>query len=298
MSRPDQVMLFMAHRVDRWSVRQFRKLEREAGGLAEIVWLWHEGAGADRGPPGGVPVFRVRDDVGEELGYPRARPGIFPGQQVMAVISFARSFPGYRHYWFVEFDVWCRDWRRLLEAAGETDSDLLATHVTEYGRCPAWYWWDRLEGELAELERRFLRKAFFPLYRISRGALEAVDEAYRSGAWAHNEIVVPTVIARKGLSVSDLRGLGRATGGVRPWYTGAVTGKGQMSSGSFRYRPSFLPAGVVFREEAELYHPVKPWSWWLRHGRLVEPMARALRPRRLVSRLPLLWRLVVPRHRE
>ena len=298
MSGKGQALLFMAHCADRWSVRQFRKLVRQAGDQAEIVWLWDDGSGLDGGPPTGIPVFRVGRDVGKELRYAGARPGIHPGQQVMAVISFAKAFPDYRYYWFVEYDVWCRDWRHLLEAAAVVDADLLAIHMTEYRRCPAWYWWGRMQGELATLDRRFLRKAFFPLYRISARALGVLDRAYRAGGWVHHEIFVPTLLGRNGMRMMDLRSLAQATGRARPWYTGTISDNGQMSSGSFRYRPAFLPLRLVLGRQAELYHPVKPWSWWLREGRLVKAVARALGPGRLVSRLPLLWRLAVSRHRE
>ncbi len=178
------------------------------------------------------------------------------------------------------------------------DADLLAIHMTEYRRCPEWYWWGRMQGELATLDRRFLRKAFFPLYRISARALDVLDRAYRAGGWVHHEIFVPTLLGRNGMRMMDLRSLAQATGRARPWYTGTISDNGQMSSGSFRYRPAFLPLRLVLGRQAELYHPVKPWSWWLREGRLVEAAARALGPGRLVSRFPLLWRLAVPRHRK
>ncbi len=98
MSRREQVVLFMAHSADAWSRRQFRRLVGQAGGLTDVFWLWHEAAEQAREPPSDVPVFRVGDDIGKELGYPAARPGIFPGQQVMAVISFSKAFPDYRYY--------------------------------------------------------------------------------------------------------------------------------------------------------------------------------------------------------
>jgi hypothetical protein len=140
-------------------------------------------------------------------------------------------------------------WGTLVDAWRDDASDLLAPHLRTYSQEPDWPWWRSLRVPLAAAESDFVR-AFMPIYRISRRALETLETAVTDGCSGHFEALVPTVLQVESLRISDL-GEGR-------FYTSSKSPDGQSRQGTMRYRPFHarpLPGRNL------LYHPVKPESF-------------------------------------
>lgn len=214
------------------------------------------------------------------------------GNLDLAFLAFARRHPGYDRIWFVEYDVhWEGRWSVLFERFRASPADVLATTVLPIARVP---------HKLALLTYPALimppdvswgvqeaLKAFLPICRLSRAALEALDNAYRNGLGGHYEITVPSVAASAGLLVEDIGGDGPfvAPDNRNRFYfaRGSTT---SHSPGSFVFRPS----PRVLKRRNTLWHPVKPgevplWHPMRARGRLLKNAVEMAKP--------LAWRLAV-----
>ena len=110
-----------------------------------------------------------------------------------------------------------------------------------------------------------LRKAFFPVFRISRAAIAKVDQGHRAGWLGHFEVLVPTLLAREGLAVQDLRA-------THPCYVGASQNPSPILplQASLRWRPKVSRAEFSQRGSgALLFHPVKD-NWAFDGEKVVE----------------------------
>ena len=131
---------------------------------------------------------------------------LIPGNCHLTMLAFFRARPGFDHYWHIEYDVvFTGDWRTLLDAWRDDASDLVAAHVRTRGEEPDWPWWTSLQVSPAETAAGHLR-AFLPVYRISRRALERLEMAVRQGSSGHFEALVPTVLQAASLRIADSGG--------------------------------------------------------------------------------------------
>lgn len=229
------------------------------------------------------------------LGYPekcRTDQWEMAGNLDLVFLEVFRRQPEYDRYWFIEYDVhWEGRWDVLFERFRGSDADMLATTVLRIEQVP---------HKLAELSyprllmppgmvwsRSQLLKAFLPICRISKAALDALQQAYRDGLGGHYEITVPSIAAHAGLVVEDIGGNGPF---VRPQNRNRFYfARGSTSShspGSFVFRPA--PKVLPYRNT--LWHPVKPDAVPLWH-----PLRMGGSPlKTLVERLkPFIWRCVI-----
>ncbi len=175
---------------------------------------------------------------------------VVPGNSHLTMLAFFRSRPEFDYYWYIEYDVvFTGAWCTLLDAWSDDTSDLLAPHLRTYSQEPDWPWWRSLRVPAAAAENGLVR-AFMPIYRISRRALESIEAAVRDGCSGHFEALIPTVLQAELLQISDL-GEGR-------FYTSSTSPDGELRQGTMRYRP-FHARPLLGRNL--LYHPVKPESF-------------------------------------
>lgn len=105
------------------------------------------------------------------------------------------------------------------------------------------------------VDRRDLRRAFLPIYRISREALACTHAAHQSGWRGHFEVLVPTVLRLHGLSVQDLNE-------VTPCYQGHRQEPCEDThlQSTIRFKPGVSLYEFANRDSAPLlFHPVKEW---------------------------------------
>jgi hypothetical protein len=255
---------FFTHLCDAEIISRYRKLKADLAGRAETTIV------APMGTP--VPEDLLAETVFFDFAQLAAKAPrilgskVIPGNCHLTMLAFFGARPGFDYYWHIEYDVvFTGDWRTLLDAWRKDASDLVAAHVRTRGEEPDWPWWPSLHVSSAETAAGHLR-AFLPVYRISRRALERLEMAVREGSSGHFEALVPTVLQAASLRISDL--------GEERFYTSSTSPDGELRQGTLRYRPFHarpLPGRNL------LYHPVKPESF-LTAPRRLQALALRLVP--------------------
>jgi len=262
-ARMRRAVLFFTHVWDEAIEARFLKLSRELGAGYD-VWvggLIRQGE-AFEAPGPALQILAAERDL-LALGAVtscacRSEPVDLRLHQLLPLYLF-RQWPGYAHYWTVEFDVhYTGNWRDFFAELEESPADLLGTNMQARQENPQWYHWPFLcTGRRALPETSYV-KSFLPVMRVSRRGFEAVDLAYRRGWHGHYEALWPTAIADAGMIVEDIGGLSRFAPPARRGrhYTSTME-DANISPGTFCYRPVKAEAEVV-EAPAMLWHPVKP----------------------------------------
>jgi hypothetical protein len=263
---------FFTHLCDAETISRYRKLKADLGRRAETAIV----APAGTKVPKDLLAETVFFDFAElAASVPRILGSkLIPGNCHLTMLAFARARPEFDRYWHVEYDVvFTGGWDTLVDAWGDDASDLVAPHVRARRQEPDWPWWNTLQLAPEAAATDFVR-AFLPVYRISRPALECLENAVRRGASGHFEALVPTVLQAASLRIADL-GEGR-------FYTSASSPDGGLRQGTLRYRPFHVGP---LQGRNLLYHPVKPESFLTARrrlqaflGGLVPDWVRRLRP--------------------
>ena len=78
-------------------------------------------------------------------------------------------------------------------------------------------------------------RSFNPIFRISFDSLKHIDEMHSNGWKGHNEVLIPTLLHRKGFKIKDLDNNGNFVGSMRPYW-------------------SFIC--LLFKPKNKLFHPI------------------------------------------
>jgi hypothetical protein len=197
----------------------------------------------------------------ENFNYPKKNylhPGkIYPLDTDYVFLDYFCNNPDYQYYWIMEYDVmFSGNWSDFFSHFESSTSDMLATNVHKFSVFPEWPLWKTLKvPDDMNLEQSQLIRAFFPLCRLSRQALEKVDRAYKQGWAGSYEVTFGTLLNSAGLTIEDFGGAGEF---VKPenenrFYTSTMTCK-DLSPGTFVYRPIMRKPGLI---KNKLWHPVK-----------------------------------------
>ena len=267
-----KVVVFLGHETSVETSTAYRHLRTTAGRDFAVLWLLDVARGAT--PPGEfaneIHTYDSRDFA--EWGMATFGPTMLPGHCHFTVLKFFRQNPRIRWLWVVEYDVrFTGRWSDFFGHFLANDADLLICHVRTFWQEPGWKWWNTLrnpEGEVPQ-DIQALR-GFLVIARYSARALDALIEGQKAGWRGHQEVIVPTLLSRAGLSVCDIN-----DGARRRFYTSITEPQGSLLVlGTLRYRPARSRAG--FRSEM-LYHPVKP-----AHAVHQRPLLRRLARRMLL----------------
>ncbi len=235
-------ILLLASRLSGEVIRQYRKLKAEAGPSRNVVLL-APSAGRHPSLPPDITLFPLADAPMADLDLP--------------VLQYARRHPWYLWLWVISEEVaFSGRWGTLFDAFDDSRADLLATTVCGYETMPGWEHWDSLMVPGQALPRHRWLHAFLPLYRLSRSAVNALDEAYRSGWGGHFAAALPTILADAGLALEDIGGDGPfvAPGNRNRFYVN-TPGTPSLSPGSLVHRPLRLIPGA---RPDQLWYPVGP----------------------------------------
>lgn len=265
---PRTAVLFASHRFGRPTARRFLAMRDDLPAPYELFLA------LDLSAAGAPDVERAREKAGDrlvgfrpaevtEVPYPDPGPwalpdrrDVVPGNLGLLYLHFARRHERFDRIWIVEYDVcYTGDWGTLLERFEASRADVLGTTLRSYADRPGWHWWPSFRPP-PEVPRRDWLCGFFPILRVSRRALEAVDAAYREGWSGHFEAVLPTAARRAGLVIEDIGGDGPfvAGGNRNRHYTNSPEHE-HLYPGTFAYRPTRRFPGV---RRGKLWHPVKP----------------------------------------
>ncbi len=262
-------LLYVAHRLDADVLAGWTALHRSCAGHGfHPVFLYDnsrgdfaeapELAGADR-------YLFTLADLSTRFPfrvYDPQRP-LDQGNASFPILAFFRARPDHAAYWRIEYDVvYDGAWRDFFAAFAEDPADLLTTTLSRPAVRPDWGWWPTLRRPWHDWRRLQTVRAFMPVARLSRRALQVLDRAYRTGWAGHDEVLVPSVLASRGLTIADLGGEGEFTpaGAEGRFYTNAPACRG-LAPGTFvcpphRPTPDSRPG--------RLYHPVKDRAEWQR----------------------------------
>jgi hypothetical protein len=272
---PEAVVLFLAHQWSEAIGQRFWRLRRELSPLLDCFVSLQDDRGdvlrnwqaflAGLGAPDALAPF-LPDDLPGELGLRYFGDRRILGNAHFPLLRFARS-NRYRHYWQVESDVEYRgNWLAFFSAYIDCETPLLASHIHRYPEWPSWGWWRSLSAPAGvALGPNDLYKAFFPVFRISRDAIQAVEQAHASGWLGHFEVLVPTTLVRAGLAIQDLRA-------INPCYVGPSQNPCPILplQSTLRWRPN-----VSMREFGQrgagplIFHPVKD-NWTFDGAKVVQ----------------------------
>ncbi|MBC7800448.1 MAG: hypothetical protein H7Z10_07490 [Gemmatimonadaceae bacterium] len=259
------LVAFQTHVFDWQMQRVFGALTRSLPPGFEAVVLVHLAPGAPVPTRlAGVPhlVARTPDirvaAYGDKSGLGRPDWSFYEGQTDLLLLHLTRAWPGYAHYWTVEYDVrFTGRWRDFFCRFSDSDADLLAANIWSAADHPAHHYLNTLrvpEG-IAAPRPDDLMSCFLPVFRASARLVDAVDRAYRSGWSGHSEVTWPTIARHENLSIEDLGGTGPY---VRAPNRGQVyssnIGSWELSPGTF----AFKPIKHVLLQRNMLWHPVKP----------------------------------------
>lgn len=187
---------------------------------------------------------------------------VIPGNGHLTLLEFSKRYPQFDYYWVIEYDVaFTADWGDFFGAFEERDEDFLAAHLRTYEEEPTWFWWGSLRPPDGSAQPAQLIRAFCPVQRVSRRALELLERRVAEGWSGHFECLVPTLISARGYSLADIGGDGRwvPPGFRNRFYRSFSWPDGCLPLGSMRYRPPL--SSLRFSRPGTLYHPLKSaWS--------------------------------------
>lgn len=289
--RQNSAFLYLTHFVDRHVTSEFENLRKEVGALGRVVLLYHQLPHSEL-PGEEFEPYVVTDEMIKELGFRMMQDTIVPGHLVFLTVLFARAHPHYDYYWTIEQDVrFTGKWRSLFDDLNGNDADLLAPHIRKQSDEPDWYWWQSFSFPSANIDRKDRLRAFIPFYRLSRKAVQYIDNSLQLGCQGHTEVLVPTVLKYGRFKISDVRSTSRL--GISTKYYTSITLKNGLLrfGGTFRYRPASRRAGW---RKNKLYHPVKAGQQATARSQIWASYLKGILRYRLKS---WLWRLNLLRAR-
>jgi len=246
--------LFIAHEASSGTREAFEHLRRTAGEGVQVRWLLDLAAAGvvPAGLAADVDTFDSREF--SQWGYATFGKHMLPGHCHFPVLRHFAEHPGSRYVWTVEYDVrFTGPWSTLFGHFANDDADLLTLHLRTPQQEPRWHWWGTLSGP-QHIPPEARRRSLLVVTRYSSSALQHLGALHAAGWRGHQEVLVPTLLARDGLRVADINGAPGARHHPR-FYTSRTSAKGQLSSwGTVRYRPPMHRAGL---RPNMLYHPVK-----------------------------------------
>jgi hypothetical protein len=256
----NQVVAFLTNKNDIRILSEYNRLKTQITGLSAITMLYHKAQNKSlNNELLDIVPYTFSDEIFEELGYRTLQHSELDGSNHFPLIKFFRDFPEYDYYWYVEDDVrflggWDAFFSYFLNNG--INDDFLSSHIRDYEDEPNWYWWNSLKNDEGAVVKDLIR-SFNPIFRISRSALEYIDQCHTDGWSGHFEVLLPTLLKSAGFSIAEFGGEGKYVlpGCKNSFYTASQPDKyGGMLKGSMRYRPFITEEEMT---EALIYHPVK-----------------------------------------
>ena len=264
-----ECIAFISHVATPPVLRVFERLRRETPVDLDVRFILSSDEMVPDQAPGNRLDQITRADL-FNLGYPgksRAADWEMAGNLDLVFLAFAGRHPEYERIWFIEYDVhWEGRWDVLFERFRSSTADVLATIILRIADAPhklrALSYPPLILPVEPEWNEAQLLKAFLPICRLSRAALDALHKIYQAGFGGHYEVMVPSAAAIAGLGIEDIGGNGpfvRPENRNRFYFAQPATSS--HSPGSFVFRP----APKVLRRPNTLWHPVKPQNVPLWH---------------------------------
>lgn len=258
---PSQAIVVRAFYTSDDVAANVKKIAMETRSLADTYFFYDEKPGRVKRSqiPNCVKVASFNQDNWHA--YKRADPfhkTFIPGNEETAFLMFFDRHPSYDYYWFIEYDVrFTGDWRTFIGHFTESNADLLTTTLVDFNEIPDWHIWKSLTPPMGQVADNIHKvRAFFPVCRFSRQALQHIKNHLATGWSGHPEALLGTLLKIDGLNIEDIGGEGRyvAEHNVGRFYTNNRM-HDDLAPGSFVFRPKMAAPGD---KPDTLWHPVKP----------------------------------------
>lgn len=281
---PRDAVAFLTHKWDPRLARHFAKFRRETERVLPVYLVYHlpEGSALPQGVEPDLVV--TNDDVRAQFpaGFAQLASRLPHSLYNQVDLIWLTAFldPKVREFdrlWLIENDVdYSGNWGDFFAATADYEGDLIATHFRWRHQELTWMWLKDIVDPRDDPGDQLM--GFFPVTRLSRRAIEVVAESYRRWEWrGHFELVLPTIVHRAGLSISELGGWNDLTPSERRGrhYQGAFT-TGTKGYFTFGVGPAmqhyFAESRLGYWDRDTLYHPIKTnltgWvalvAWWLK----------------------------------
>ncbi len=267
-------MLFLSHRTDTPTLRAFDQLQAGSPDPHRCIFL-HDADALGMAPDALAdrPSAGFHTEELAQLGYPMIGSRLIPGHAHFPVLDWLLKHPdasNVEHVWLIEHDVrYAGRWNDFFNRFANGDADLLTARIVGQPGEPDWEWWDLTHPtESIPLAER--RRAFLPVYRLSRRAAETLHTRQLDGWTGHFETLVPTLLHHAGLHLADFAHYPGKPNDLTPapiaCTVHGVNRVGKLRRGGFRYRPPFVFANPLGLRRGQLIHPVKPPAAWWRHN--------------------------------
>lgn len=197
-------------------------------------------------------LFSIEDLA--QLPYKAIESSIIPGSNHFILLWFFNKYPGYSHYWNIEYDVnYTGDWASLFDAFSESDSDFLSSHIRPFMREPEWYWWSTLFTGNNRIPLNKRVASFNPIYRLTARATAFLHEKLSMGWAGHHEVFIPTLLKNSGFKIEDFGGTGDYVRhcNINKFYNA----ENPPPFGTMRHAPPFCAETIL--QNNLLYHPIK-----------------------------------------
>ena len=189
-------------------------------------------------------------------------PTVVPGNLQLVFTELLAQFPNALHFWIVEYDVrYSGNWKHFVKYFESNPGRFVGCNIRFHHEEQHWHWWESLKNN-ADPENKIninsLVRAFLPISRYSRRALEIIRRECLEGGWAgHYEVLVPSLLHKEGLQIEEIGGDSHFTPPSRKYnfYSATRSNFGDLQGySSMRWRPEVVFWGL---RQNRLYHPVK-----------------------------------------
>lgn len=204
-------------------------------------------------------VFYFSDSILTDLKYKALGEKLIPGNNHFPLLKFYKEHPHYDYYWCIEDDVrYTGNWAHFFNHFENSDISFISSHIQRYADDPQWPWWQTLAYNDQTLKSKYLVRSFNPIYRISKEALNFIDQELLDGWQGHHEVLFPSLLSAAGFDLMDFGGKGEfvSTGDENKFYLGNYAQNSYLEDEepTFRWRPIHEKIGEISNK---LYHPVK-----------------------------------------
>ena len=257
----ETVFVFLTHTFDLKSKKEISRISRDLQGSCSFVVYYDINA---QEVPTECDVTLIPFDyqyISSKFPYSRGQT-IIPGNIHLVDTELLTQFPNTSYFWIVEYDVrYSGSWKHFLKSFEASKADLLGCNIRFHHEERYWHWWKSFKNNLnpeINVDIKTLVRAFLPIARYSRRALETIRRECLQAGWAgHCEVLVPSLLLKEGLQIEEIGGDSYFTPISRKhfYYSPCRSKHGDLQGyTSMRWRPVLVFWGL---RKNRLYHPVK-----------------------------------------
>lgn len=254
------VILYLTNKHSDIIIDEYYKLKNELNTDKYDIFILYHSDGNIPDEIKNINHFSFTDSIFNDLGFNSINGSLIPGSLHFPIFSFAKEYPDYNNYWFIEDDVrFNGDWKTFFDNVDNIKCDLLSTQVRDINKPEhrfvyserskvviQWFWFNSLKHPFKKINDEDKLVSFNPIYRLSNNAVKYLFNELSDGWVGHNEIILASLLKNGGYSVVDFGGNNSYTcnGNEGLFY----------NNETHRYLPIYEEMGEI---ENFIYHPVK-----------------------------------------